>query len=150
MWILTSILERGPGCGSPQEPLPGGPPGKGSPSGGGEPGEPGLPGVGRGVGCGAAPMGTIGISGAGVAEGVVGWSSGTLWQAPTPSTDSASAVCTARRTARPCGVITRLQGHTPLRGLSRRGPYAGRGALPRGPYLVTWTLPQTPFWAHAS
>src|SRR5258706_5827721 len=145
MWILTSIWETGPGCGSPQEPLapPPGPEGKGSPSGGGEPGVPGPSGVGRGVGCGAAPIGAIGISGAGVAAGLVGRSSWVALQAPAPSTDTPSTISTPRRTARPWRVMTRSQRHTPP------GACQGEGLPARG-YLVTWTLPQTPFSAQAS
>src|SRR6266496_4378952 len=65
MWITTSMRETAGGRGSEQEPPPPtGVVGSGSSSGGGEPGPPG---VGRGVGWGAAPMGAIGMSGAGVA-----------------------------------------------------------------------------------
>src|SRR6266581_4386437 len=91
MWITTSMRETAGGRGSEQEPPPPtGVVGSGSSSGGGEPG---APGVGRGVGWGAAPMGAIGMSGAGVAEGRVGSSSRIVWQAATPE----AATTIARR-----------------------------------------------------
>src|SRR3989442_7392241 len=91
MWITTSMRETAGGRGSEQEPPPPtGVVGSGSSSGGGEPG---APGVGRGVGWGAAPMGAIGMSGASVAEGRVGSSSRIVWQAATPE----AATTIARR-----------------------------------------------------
>src|SRR6266581_449604 len=89
MWITTSMRETAGGRGSEQEPPPPtGVVGSGSSSGGGEPG---APGVGRGVGWGAAPMGAIGVSGAGVAEGKVGSVSRREWQAATPEAATTNA-----------------------------------------------------------